>query len=108
MAGAYAAIANDGVYITPTYYTKVEDSDGNVILKAKQETRTVMSSAAAYVVKEVLTQPVKAGTATNCKISNMSVAAKTGTTDEGNDRWLCGFTPYYTAAAWFGYAHQNQ
>ena len=103
MAGAYAAIANDGVYITPTYYTKVEDSDGNVILKAKQETRTVMSSAAAYVVKEVLTQPVKAGTATNCKISNMSVAAKTGTTDEGNDRWLCGFTPYYTAAAWFGY-----
>ena len=32
MAGAYAAIANDGEYITPTFYTKVTDKDGNTIL----------------------------------------------------------------------------
>ena len=37
MAGAYSTIANNGVYITPTFYTKVEDSSGNVILEAKQE-----------------------------------------------------------------------
>ena len=103
MAGAYAAIANDGVYIEPTFYTKVVDSNNNVILESRQVSRTVMSSAAAYVVKEVLTQPVKSGTATVCRISNMSVAAKTGTTDADKDRWLCGFTPYYTAAAWYGY-----
>ena len=103
MAAAYGAIANDGVYIKPTFYTKVVDGDGNIILEPKQETRTVMSKAASYVVKEVLTQPVKSGTATNCYISGMSVAAKTGTTDDDNDRWLCGFTPYYTAATWYGY-----
>ena len=33
----------------------------------------------------------------------MDVAAKTGTTDDSKDRWLCGFTPYYVAACWFGY-----
>ena len=33
----------------------------------------------------------------------MDVAAKTGTTNSNYDRWLCGFTPYYTAACWFGY-----
>lgn len=103
MAAAYGAIANDGVYIEPTFYTKVVDSDGNTILEPKQESRTVMSAAAAYVVKEILTQPVKSGTATTCSISGMSVAAKTGTTDKDNDRWLCGFTPYYTAATWYGY-----
>ena len=103
MAGAYAAIANDGVYNEPTFYTKVVDSNNNIVLESKQTSRTIMSSAAAYVVKEILTQPVKSGTATNCRISNMSVAAKTGTTDSDKDRWLCGFTPYYTAAAWFGY-----
>ncbi len=103
MAAAYGAIANDGVYIEPTFYTKVVDSDGNTILEPKQEIRTVMSSASAYVVKEILTQPVKSGTATNCSISGMSVAAKTGTTDSDNDKWLCGFTPYYSAAAWYGY-----
>ena len=31
------------------------------------------------------------------------MAAKTGTTDENYDRWLCGFTPYYTAATWYGF-----
>lgn len=103
MAAGYAAIANDGIYIEPTFYTKVLDFNNNEILKTDQETKTVMSSAAAYVVKEILTQPVKAGTATYCGISGMSVAAKTGTTDDDYDRWLCGFTPYYTAATWFGY-----
>ena len=103
MAAAYGAIANDGLYVEPTFYTKVTDSDGNIILEPKQETRTVMSKAAAYVVKEILTQPVKSGTAGACYISGMSVAAKTGTTNDDYDRWLCGFTPYYTAATWYGY-----
>lgn len=103
MAAAYGAIANDGVYVEPTFYTKVVDGNGNVVLKPKQESRTVMSKAAAYVVKEILTQPVRVGTAGNCSISGMSVAAKTGTTDDYKDRWLCGFTPYYAAATWYGY-----
>ena len=37
MAGAYAAIANDGVYITPTFYTRVEDKDGNTVMEPTQE-----------------------------------------------------------------------
>ena len=32
MTAAYAAIANKGVYTKPIYYTKVLDSDGNVII----------------------------------------------------------------------------
>lgn len=103
MAAAYATIANDGVYIEPTFYSKVVDKDGNTILEPDQETRTVMSKAAAYVIKDILLQPVRSGTATYCGISGMSVAAKTGTTNDNYDRWLCGFTPYYTAACWFGY-----
>ena len=37
----------------------------------------------------------------------MDVAAKTGTTDENYDRWLCGFTPYYTGVTWYGF-DQNE
>ena len=33
----------------------------------------------------------------------MAVAGKTGTTDSKNDRWFCGYTPYYAAACWYGY-----
>lgn len=105
MAAAYATIANNGVYIEPTFYTKVEDVSGNVVLTPNQDTRRVYSEATSYVAKNILTQTVigKSGTATYCKISGMDVAAKTGTTNDNKDRWLCGFTNYYTAATWFGY-----
>ena len=33
----------------------------------------------------------------------MDTAAKTGTTQSNRDKWLCGFTPNYTAATWNGY-----
>lgn len=104
-AAAYATIANDGVYIEPTFYTKIETSSGKNVLKSKQENRKVFSKQTAYIVKELLTQPVIGayGTAKYCSIPNMDVAAKTGTTNENYDRWLCGFTPYYTSAVWFGF-----
>lgn len=105
MAGAYATIANDGKYIEPTFYTKIERKNGSVIIKAKQTTRRAFSKETAYILKEMLTQPVQGqnGTATYCKITGVDVAAKTGTTDENYDRWLCGFTPYYTAVTWYGF-----
>ena len=103
MAGAYGAIANDGLYIEPTFYTKVVDENGNIVLEPEQTKTQVISQEAAFVVKEVLTQPVKSGTATICAIDGIDVAAKTGTTNKDYDRWLCGFTPYYTATVWYGF-----
>ena len=104
MASAYGTIANDGVYITPTFYTSVTDANGNTVLTPKQETRQVISKQNAYIMKTIIQEPVKSGgTATYCAIPGMDVAAKTGTTDNDYDRWLCGFTPYYSAATWYGY-----
>ena len=109
MAAAYATIANDGVYIEPTFYTEITNQSGKTIVEARPESHRVFSKQVAYILKEILTQPVTGsnGTATYCSISGIDVAAKTGTTDENYDRWLCGFTSYYTAATWFGY-DQNE
>ena len=105
MAGAYATIANDGVYITPTFYTRVEDSSGNTVLEPNQESTRVISEGNAYIAKSMLTGPVSGseGTASYCKISGQETAGKTGTTTSNVDRWFCGFTNYYTAATWFGF-----
>ena len=105
LAGAYATIANNGKYIEPTFYTKVENRLAKTIIKSKQEKHKAFSKEVAYILQDLLTEPVngKNGTATYCKIDGISVAAKTGTTNEEYDRWLCGFTPYYTAVTWFGY-----
>lgn len=105
MAGAYATIANDGVYIEPTFYTKLVDKNGKTVMKSKQKKKKVFSKEVAYILKELLKQPVEgaSGTAKTCKISGMDVAAKTGTTNDNYDKWLCGFTTYYTAVTWYGY-----
>ena len=113
MAGAYGAIANNGIYRTPLFYTKVVDSSGNVVLEPRQETREVCSEQNAYLIKDVLTSVVNgapgySGTAPYCKISGIDVAAKTGTSSNDEDRWLCGFTNYYTAATWYGYDSKEE
>ena len=105
MAGAYSTIANNGIYIEPTFYTKVTTNEGIEVLKTTQKKRRVFSESVAFVTKNLLTQPVVGtnGTATYCKITGIDVSAKTGTTNDDFDRWLCGFTNYYTAVAWYGY-----
>ena len=109
MAGAYSTIANNGEYIEPTFYSKITDKSNNTVVEPKQKKRRVFSKEVACILQQLLTQPVKGtyGTATYCAISGVDVAAKTGTTDENYDRWLCGFTPYYTAVTWYGY-DQNE
>lgn len=105
MCGAYASIANNGVYVTPTFYTSIQNKKGKIILKKKTKNKKVYSPNTAYVLKELLTQPVNGtnGTAKICRIPGFETAAKTGTTDNFYDKWLCGFTEHYTAVTWFGF-----
>ncbi len=105
MAVSYETIANNGIYTNPTFYTKIENAIGKIVVKSKQKSKEIFSKQVAYILQSLLTQPVKgiAGTAKYCNISGIDVAAKTGTTNEDYDRWLCGFTPYYTAVTWFGF-----
>ena len=86
MAGAYATIANNGVYIEPTFYTKVEDSTGNIVIEAEQnKNRKSYVRTTCLYIKNLLKQPVEGtgGTATVCRISGrFDVGAKTGTTKD--------------------------
>ena len=103
MCAAYAAIANGGVYHTPTLYTKILDHDGNVLLEGTGETRTVIKDSTAALLTSAMQDVVNSGTGTACQLPNMPVAGKTGTTTSNKDLWFCGFTPYYTCAVWGGY-----
>ncbi len=94
-----------GKYIEPTFYTKITSKSGKTVIKSRQTKKQVVSKDVACILQQILTEPVNGsdGTATYCKIPNMDVAAKTGTTNDNYDRWLCGFTPYYTAVSWYGF-----
>lgn len=106
MAAAYASIARGGVYVEPQFYTKVEDSNGNVVLTTEPEYKRVMKATTAYLLTDCMRSTVTQGYAASSLTSikkSIQLAGKTGTTDSYNDRWMCGFTPYYTAAVWTGY-----
>lgn len=104
LTGAYAAIANDGKYIEPTLFTKVEDADGNVILDNEPKTKKVMKTSTAWLLTNVMKGVVTDGTGSAVSLSSdMPVAGKTGTTSNNVDSWFTGYTPYYTASIWMGY-----
>ena len=104
MTAAYAAIANNGLYIQPHTYTKVVDRNGKTALEMKPETHVAMSEKTAKQMTSILYSVTQSGgTASTAQISGMTVAGKTGTTDEDKDRWFVGYTPYYVSAVWCGY-----
>lgn len=103
LTAAYAAIANNGTYIKPVFYTKILDSDGNVIIDNTPEKTTVIKPSTAYLLTSAMEDVIKEGTGTRLQLDGMHVAGKTGTTDDYRDLWFSGFTPYYTCSVWAGY-----
>lgn len=104
ITGAYASIANCGVYVEPIYYTKVLDHDGNVLIDNQPETRQVMQATTAWLINNAMKDVITSGTGGPCALSSgMPVSGKTGTTSKDYDLWFCGSTPYYTASIWLGY-----
>ncbi len=104
MAAAYAAIFNGGVYTEPTYYTRVLDHDGNVILDNTQpETTRVFKETTSYLLISAMRDAINDGSALSVKFGDMDMAGKTGTTNYEGDIWFCGATPYYLGNVWVGY-----
>lgn len=105
LTGAYASIANAGTYQEPIFYTRIEDSEGNVIIDktADRDTHEVVSEETAWLLTSAMKDVVNQGTGTALRISGMTVAGKTGTTSDYRDVWFVGYTPYYTAGVWAGY-----
>ena len=103
LCAAYAAIANNGTYIKPVYYTKILDHNGNVLIENNSAGRSVIKESTAFLLTSAMEDVVQNGTGTACQLDNMAVAGKTGTTEDYNDLWFVGYTPYYTCAVWSGY-----
>lgn len=103
LTAAFAAIGNKGTYTKPIFYTKILDHDGNVLIDNTPETNTVIKDTTAALLTSAMEDVVTKGTGTACRLPNMPVAGKTGTTSSNKDVWFSGFTPYYTCSVWGGY-----
>jgi penicillin-binding protein 1A len=102
VTAAYAVFPNGGVYKEPITYTKVIDSNGEVLFENKSEETQVYDEGVAWIMTDILRTTVTRGIASGANIGSQPVGGKTGTTDNQFDIWFAGFTPQYTAALWMG------
>ncbi len=103
MSAAYATFANNGVYREARTFTKVYNSDGEVVLSNDQDSRQVLGQKANDYMNYCLANVVKEGSGRVANFDGQNIAGKTGSTTSNKDRWFCGYTDYYTAAVWCGY-----
>ena len=104
---AYATIANGGVRVKPTLYTKINDKDGNTIIdhsdpSLEGRSEQVLKPTTAYLLTDAMRDVVTKGTGKAVNFNTTPIAGKTGTTSKNVDVWFAGFTDYYTATTWAG------
>ncbi|MEE1239733.1 MAG: transglycosylase domain-containing protein, partial [Acutalibacteraceae bacterium] len=106
-AAAFAIFGNGGLYYEPSFYTKVTDQDGKVILTKQTEHKMAISEDTATIMNHLLQTVVYGsngtGKAAASYVKDMKIYAKTGTSNNSNDLWFVGGSPYYVASCWCGY-----
>ena len=107
MAVAFGTIANKGVYQQPLSFSRIVDSNGNVVvdMHQQQDRHQVFKPSTAYLVVDMLKEAVQSGTGTKAKISSQVVAGKTGTNSDSKGVFFAGMTGWYSASIWIG--HDN-
>ena len=106
MAGAFSTFANKGYWIEPSYITRIEDKNGNVLEEfGSTNIRQIMTEEKAYVMCQLLEGVVLHGTASRLKGKYAVegwVGGKTGTTQSNSDGWFMGVTKDLVCATWVG------
>ncbi len=107
MAVAFGTIANKGVYQQPLSFSRIVDSNGNVVvdMHQQQDRHQVFKPSTAYLVVDMLKEAVQSGTGTKAKISSQVVAGKTGTNSDSKGVFFAGMTGWYSGSVWIG--HDN-
>lgn len=121
MAGAYGALANDGVYHKPQFISKIETPDG-IVRNYDTSGERVMKSSTAYMITDMLKGVITRGSGMQAKIKDLHQAGKTGTVKYSDaeinkypsyngtpkDSWFVGYTPKYSIAVWTGYDNLSE
>lgn len=123
MTGAFSTFANKGVWLEPTYLSRIEDKDGNIIKRFIPESKEAMSEETAYVMLELLKGVTSynynkdlgksvGGTGIRLRFQKSKerpycdiqypIAGKTGTTQNNSDGWFIGATPDLVTGVWVG------
>ena len=105
MVGAMNTFANKGVYVVPTFITKIEDKNGNLLERFVPDKTEAMNEVTAYKMLKLMEGVVESGTGIRLRYRygfHNPIAGKTGTTQNQSDGWFMGITPDLTTGVWVG------
>ena len=105
MTSAYATLANEGVYNSPTAINYIEDQHGRVIKRFSSDQREVVDENLNYVMLSMMKDVIDSGTGGSIRWKHKfrsPMAGKTGTTNNKTDAWFIGFTPQIAIGVWVG------
>jgi penicillin-binding protein 1A len=105
MTGAYSVFANEGLWTEPTYLTRIEDKNGNLLYEHKARVVQAMNPETSYVMTYMLKGVVDEGTGWRLRSKyglRNPIGGKTGTTQNNSDGWFIGVTPQLVTGVWTG------
>ena len=106
MVSAFSTFANEGVYTTPIFVTRIEDRQGNLIASFAPRTQDAISEHTAYTMLTMLEGVIRSGTGGRLgwayNMQNVEVGGKTGTSQKNRDAWFMCVLPKLVAGCWVG------
>lgn len=106
MLWGYTMFAGRGFTTRPWYISRIEDRNGNVIIRFDYSVnrKEVISEATAYRMVRMMQGTVDIGTAAGlrARLGAAEMGGKTGTTNENSDAWFMGYVPQLLAGVWVG------
>ena len=104
MNGAYACIANNGMYNETTCLVSIIDRYGKERYKKPAE-EMVYTKDACELMADMMEGVAVNGTAKSLNwysLTDKKLYCKTGTTDDQKDNWMCGWTENNVMSVWIG------
>ena len=125
LTNAYGILANGGKKIKPNIIKSIYSRNGKKILdnsnkfcqncklemlsikselpKITSKAKEVLDPKIAYQITSMMEGVIERGTAKSLKELKMSLAGKTGTTNDNKDAWFIGYSPELVVGVFVGY-----
>jgi penicillin-binding protein 1A len=100
---AYTTFARGGSYIKPRTVLSVSSAWGEELYTSVPEAVDAISPQTAYIMASLMKQVVQNGTGWRAKKLKRPLAGKTGTSNNEQDAWYMGYSPYLLTGVYVGF-----
>ncbi len=100
---AYTAFARGGSYIKPRTVLSVHSAWGEEMFTSVPEVVDAISPQTAYIMATLMKDVVAHGTGWRARVLKRPLAGKTGTSNNEQDAWYMGYSPYLLTGVYVGF-----